>query len=257
MADLIALLTRLASFPDAEMGAAWDWPGHPEGRGLEIRYIHWQCFQLEAAASSRAPVPAGDAATVMDLAQSAWGDLRGRLAGLDDALLDAPPAAAEDWTLRQLLSHVLVTERRYLRQVRHAVSRADSDPLYLEQPPGLEPGEDAGSVADWIARLEAERATSDAYCRGLDAAALARPTQWVAYDVDVRFRLERFSAHLAEHAIHLDRLLTALGAPAGEARQAARRISALRGLHERRTPPSALAALDADQAALVSSPQRS
>ena len=35
----------------------------------------------------------------------------------------------------------------------------------------------------------------------LPIAAMARPTQWGQYDVDVRFRLHRIAAHLNEHTV--------------------------------------------------------
>ncbi len=250
MTDLYRLLARLAALDDSGMAEPWTWPGRAGGE-LGRRYAHWHCFQLEASAVAAAPTAESTAGRLLDLAQSAWGDLRGLVAGLDDRLLDAEAAVDGDWTVRAALAHVLVVERRYARQTAYAAARSDADPAYLQLTFALPPEDEAGGFADWVARIEAERAATDRVLRGLPESALDRPTRWADYDVDVRFRLERFAAHLVEHTIHIERLLRGLDAPPGEARQIVRRLAALRGLHERRTPLAELADLDAQQAALA------
>jgi uncharacterized damage-inducible protein DinB len=245
------LLSRLARFSDSEMERSWDWPGHP-AQPMEIRNIHWRCFELEQGALLAAPAPASEAAGAVDLAQAAWGDLRGLMSGLEDSVLDADPGGGS-WTLRTVLAHIAIVEARYATQVDHAAHRPEDAPVYLNLTFELSPEEQAGGVATWIDRLEAARAASDAVLLRLGPAELERPSRWAAHDVDVRFRLHRFSAHLAEHTIHAEKVLRALGQPPSEARQIVRRISYLRGLHERRTPPDRLAALDAEEADLAAS----
>jgi hypothetical protein len=58
---------------------------------------------------------------------------------------------------------------------------------------------------------------------------MTRPTVWVQYDIDVRFRLHRFAAHLAEHAIQCEKTLAALGWHPAEGRRIGRQLAALVG----------------------------
>ena len=152
-----------------------------------------------------------------------------------------------------MLAHTLVTERRYRIQCAHAARRGDEEPLRAPVPEGLAAGEDQGGAERWIERVDAERALTDAELGSLEPPALLRPTIWAGHPVDLRFRLHRFAAHTAEHAIQAEKVLRALGQPPAEARQVVRRLSALRGAHERRTPADALARLDAEHLALVAS----
>jgi hypothetical protein len=113
--------------------------------------------------------------------------------------------------------------------------------------------ENGSGVRDWIDILEAERVRTDAFCSGLDGPALSRPTVWAQYEVDVRFRLHRFAGHLAEHTIQAEKALRAIDRAPAEARQIARRLSRLRGRHERRTPAADRETLDSAHSALASS----
>jgi hypothetical protein len=58
---------------------------------------------------------------------------------------------------------------------------------------------------------------------------MTRPTSWVGYDVDVRFRLHRFAAHLIEHTIQCEKTLGALGSRPTEGRHILRRLCSLLG----------------------------
>jgi uncharacterized damage-inducible protein DinB len=246
------LLGRLARMTDEKMEEPWTWPGHDDGDRLLVRDAHCRCLELEQVAVVAAPPPATEAAAAMDLAQASWGDLRGLLAGLDDGLLDAEPGEG-DWPLRAILVHILAVEVRYSRQIAYAASRSDDDPVYLRQQYEIPPDQQMGGVDAWIERLEAARTASHDALAGLGPAALERPTVWATHTVDVRFRLHRYAGHLVEHTIHAEKVLRALGQPPSEARQIVRRISAMRGAHERRTPPDRLAALNAQEADLAAS----
>ena len=250
MSAFAQLLARLAAYSDAEMAEPWQWPGHPGGP-LQVRDCHWRIVESEQAWLAVAPPPDREAAAIMDLAQAELGDLRGLVAGLTEDTLDLK--AGEDWCLREVLSHVLLTERRYAWQVRYAINRDSTQPTSAPPPVTVSSGEEGSALRDWIDILEAERAASDAFCAGLDGPALSRPTVWVQHDVDVRFRLHRFAAHLAEHTIQAEKVLKAIDRPPSEARQVARRLSRLRGCHERRSGMADLEMLDAAHAALASS----
>lgn len=58
---------------------------------------------------------------------------------------------------------------------------------------------------------------------------MSRPTQWVKYDVDVRFRLNRSASHIVEHTVQCEKTLEALGLAPTEGRRIVRRVTAAMG----------------------------
>jgi uncharacterized damage-inducible protein DinB len=212
------------------------------GEQLQVRDALYRALEAEYAALARAPSPPGEAARILGLAQQAFGDLCGLLAGLTDDVLDASPGPGE-WSLRQVLAHVLLVERRYAAQVEYAARRADTEPVYRELRLQLSDADREGGMTSWIDRLAAARGESDRACSVPDAA-LDRPTRWSGYDVDVSFRLHRFAAHLVEHTVQCEKVLEAVAPPPGEAGRIVRRIWVARSSHERLSTPEELRALD-------------
>jgi uncharacterized damage-inducible protein DinB len=231
----------IAAIPDSVCGVRWEWPGHP-GPELDVRNGLYMSLLDEQAAAATAPAPKSEAAATVVTAQRAFGDLRGLLAGLPDDALDAVPLEGE-WSLRDVLTHLLEVERNYLKQTLYASKRSDDEPIVTDRPPPPTDGEIAGGVAEWFERLAAARAGSRALM-ALDASALTRPTQWVKHDVDVRFRLHRFAAHLGEHTIQSEKTLAWLHLEPGEAARIARLISRERGTHELLSDAATLGRLD-------------
>jgi hypothetical protein len=187
-----------------------------------------------------------ESARILALAQSAFGDLRGLIAGLDDALLDRAPADGE-WSLREILAHAIGVERSYRANIEYSIARTAAEPVLMpvERRPTPDPADTAGGFGDIVARFAARRAETDVALGATDEAALARPTMWSGIEVDVRFRLHRLASHIAEHTYQCEKAIRALDAYGGDARAICRRIGAMRGLHERRTDDARLLALDA------------
>ncbi len=59
--------------------------------------------------------------------QEGYGELLASLVGLRDADLDVSPGPGE-WTVRQVLAHVLQSERSYLATIRRALGDEESPP---------------------------------------------------------------------------------------------------------------------------------
>jgi len=241
LSGFFATLRGMAAIPDDACGLPWDWPGH-SGQQLDVRNALYMSLLDEQAATIAAGPPASEAAMTVALAQRAFGDLRGLLASVDDDALDVVPLEGE-WALREVLTHVLEVERSYVKQTVYASKRGDDDPIVTDRPPAPTDVELAGGVADWIERLAAARESSRPLM-DLDAELLTRPTRWVNHDVDVRFRLHRFAAHLAEHTIQCQKTLAWMHREPGEAARIARLISRERGAHELISGASALESLD-------------
>jgi uncharacterized damage-inducible protein DinB len=218
---------------------------------LEVRNALYQSLleEQEAAVSVRGE---SEAARILCLAQRAFGSLRGLLVGLDDDALDRAPGDGQ-WTLREVLAHVLNVERSYHNQTVYASRRREHEPVYTQQrPPAAAGDEVAGGVHQWIERLAAARSSSFEL-RSLPDSALTRPTRWAGHDVDIRFRLHRFAVHIAEHINQCEKVLRALHIVPREGWLVARQVSAVRGSHEHLSGRDALARLDRRHAERLSS----
>lgn len=244
-------LARLASLSDDDLRRRASW----RGRGIDARYalLHRALEEeQQAAVRARMRYQGTEAQRILGLAQLAYGELRGVLAGVSEELLDRAPREGE-WSGRETLVHTIAVERSYRANTAHALVRSPSGPLTLpaERRPKPDPADTAGDGTEIALRLGARRAETDADLGRITAEQMTLPTQWGEIDVDVRFRLHRFASHLVEHTVQCETALEAAGLRAGDARRVARRISVARAMHERITPPDDLARLDAEHAAAI------
>jgi hypothetical protein len=240
-AEFDQVLRTVAALPDERMGEAWTWrEGAP---AMDVRYALYRSLEEEQVAASMAAART-EAARILAIGQRAFGDLRGLLAGLDAPLVDAAPGPG-DWTLRETLSHLLLVELSYDASTGWARRRSEADPVKL--PEHLRPAAPAaaGPLDDLLERLAQAREQTDRNHSDTQPDEMDRPSVWVHFQVDVRFRLHRFGAHLAEHTIQCEKTLAQLdGFRDSEARMIVRRISAMRGSHEHLSEQSVLDRLD-------------
>jgi hypothetical protein len=227
MADFDAALEGFAVLDEMALGRPWSFRDKP----TDVRYALYRT--VEDAQERLVGVAARshlESRRILALAQRAFGDLRGLLVGLSDDLLDRASRDGE-WTVRATLRHVLFVERRYAIQTRYAVERADGDPMRIpnDRLPAPAQIDATGGIRQILARIAAARAETNQWLGDLPAAAMTRPTQWVEYDIDVRFRLHRFAAHLIEHTLQCEKTLAALGWRPTEGRLIVRRLTGLLG----------------------------
>ena len=145
-------------------------------------------------------------------------------------LLDQAPRDGE-WPIRETLRHMLAIERRYALQTLYAIERADADPVRIpdDRLPTAAQLDATGGIGEVLARVGDARAETNRRLGDVAPAAMTRPTVWAHYDVDVRFRLHRFAAHVIEHTIQCEKTLVALGWRPTEGRRIARQLAALVG----------------------------
>lgn len=227
MTDFDAALSGFAALDDAALARPWTW----RGKAMDVRFALYRSLEEAQEALVRVsggPLP--ESRRIMALAQRRFGDLRGLLAGLPADLLDRVPRAGE-WPLRETLRHMLLVERRYAVQTRYAVDRKDSDPVRIpeDRQPTVTLADGEGEIAAILARLGAARADTNRWLGDISGATMTRPTIWAGHEVDVRFRLHRFAAHLVEHTIQCEKTLVALGWRAPEGRRIVRRVAAAIG----------------------------
>jgi hypothetical protein len=227
MDDVDTALLGFAELDEDVLGRPWGW----QGGTLDARFALYRTLEETNEACLLAGAdPLPESRRILALAQRAFGDLRGLLMGLPTELLDREPRPGE-WALREVLRHMLSVERRYTTQTRYAVERDDADPVRIpdDRLPTTGPEDVHGDVLTVMARLGQARRETDRRLGDLMPAALARPTVWVKVDVDVRFRLHRYAAHIVEHTVQCEKTLSALGCRLTEGRRIVRHVAAALG----------------------------
>jgi DinB superfamily len=225
-----AALVGFAGLDEGALARPWSFRDKP----MSVRYALYRTLEdAQEALVEVATRPHAESRRILALAQQAFGDLRGLVLGLADDLLERAPRERE-WSVGDVLRHVLSVEQRYAIQTRWAVERADDDPIRIpaDRLPSTEPAPIAVGVAELLAELASARAETNRTLGNVAAAAMTRPTQWVQYDIDVRFRLHRFGAHIVEHTVQCEKTLAALGGPVTEGRRIVRRLTAILGAIE-------------------------
>ena len=226
-ADFDAALERFAALDEEDLAQPWVFRDKP----MDARYALYRTIEESQEALVRAAARSHpESRRILSLAQRAFGDLRGLLIGLPADLLDKAPRAGE-WSIREILRHVVVTEERYAVGTCYAVERADADPMRVADTKLPIPAQVdvAGGIDAILARLAEARAETGRRLGDLPAAAMARPTQWIQYEVDVRFRLHRFASHLVEHTVQCEKTLAALDRRMTEGCRIVRRLTGLLG----------------------------
>jgi DinB superfamily len=207
--------------------------------------------ELEAALAG-APARAPGAIRSAPATIARWA-LQGRLAAIDDDLLDRVPREGE-WTLRGTLDHMIggqlgygVFSRWWLTQplgpTRPArIDEATDAALEREMPPDGVSAED--SVAEIRAKLDAGLDEWGLRVAALDEAALAASALWAGVPVDIDFRLGRWASHIREHTLQIDKTLDWLGDQPSEPQRIVRDLYATWGRLEARIFPVAPAGMD-------------
>jgi len=126
---------------------------------------------------------------------------------------------------------MVAVEQRYALQTKYAIERTDADPMRIpdNRLPSLTPATVGGGIEVLLARLADARAETDRWLGDVAPAGMTRPTIWGGYEIDVRFRLHRFAAHVVEHTIQCEKTLLMLGWHPAEGRRIARCVAAAIG----------------------------
>lgn len=156
-----------------------------------------------------------EAQRILATAAEVRGQLLAPLVGLTDEGLDRIPAPGE-WSVRQVLGHVLNVEHRYSLQTAYAAERtysAEDLPMRIpddRMPPAAPDSGPVGGLQDILGQLQATRERMLASLVGLRSEDLAAPAIWGRWSIDVRFRLHRFAAHDREHLAQIQKTLNAI-----------------------------------------------
>jgi len=197
---------------------AWDVDG---GHDADVRYGLFRSIEaVEAATAEIAAILAATGARRSNAALRAapataarW-DVHGRLAALDEGSLDTVARDGE-WTLRETLGHIVGGQRGYVaytawhwsRNNREKPTEAELEEVQRDSALPDESEEAAGTIDEIRARLDDALDRGGAHFAGFSDDDLARPARWSGIPVTVGFRIGRWSSHLMEHAIQLDKTL--------------------------------------------------
>ena len=257
-ADVVAAAVELLTIPELALTKSWTWKG---GSEEEVRYGAYRAAEAleEAEVEARDMVAspeadAGRAARIIGPATAARWDLHGQLLPLDDSLLDADPGGGE-WSIRLVLGHVIASQRAYgwgsAWWLRHP--HAPDDPAlpgsvpeaFWEAMPDEATTEAAGGVSDLRARLDATLDLSAERLAGTPDDRLELGARWSGFPVTVGFRLARWSSHIREHGIQIEKTFALLGHAPTEPARLVRNLLAAYG----RAESIAFGRLGVDQAA--------
>lgn len=248
-----AAALELLAIPDRALERGWAWRDDE----ADVRYGLFRTIEAtEAAAAELGRVlraagrsPTAGAARIAPATIARW-DLHGVLAGLTDADLDRH--AGGEWTIRETLAHVIGGQRAYGWFTAWWAARPPDEPTpdrvsdAVAAAAGLpeEEEEGTGTLAEIRDRLDAVLDASAGRLGQLDDGALARPARWAGIPVDVGFRLGRWSSHLVEHTIQIEKTLADLGRRPREVERLVRHLHATWGRLEALVFPGESFSLD-------------
>ena len=129
-AALDAAGRELLAVPDESLERDWQWQAH----GADVRYglfraieaVETATAECEAVLEATAAKRSRAALRIASATVARW-DLHGRLAALDDAVLDRVAKAGE-WTVRETLAHIVGGQRGYASYTAWHWTRNSTEP---------------------------------------------------------------------------------------------------------------------------------
>jgi DinB superfamily len=243
--DVLAAARDLLAIPEAGLTRPWGWIG---GGEEEVRYGAYRAAEaLELAeidaraATSTADVAERQAARIVAPATAARWDLHGILLPLDDAILDADPGGGE-WSMRLALGHTISGQRAYawgsawwLEQALDVTApdlpAGVPDELWAALPDEATT-EAVGSVEDLRARLDGILDLAIERLAGLPDDRLDLAARWSGFPVTIGFRFGRWSSHIREHTIQVEKTFAMIGHVPDEPARLVRNLLAAYGRAE-------------------------
>jgi hypothetical protein len=222
---LAALIDELVAIPDDALERGWRWlPSDLDE--LDVRYGLYRIHeQLESAIAAIATghsdggasnAGAGPAIPALQAATVARWELHGALAGLSAADWDTDPGGGE-WTVRQTLGHIIVSQRSYGWFNAWFLSKGFAEGEAIRPPAGALPeepteeDESRGTATAVRARLDDVVDANIAAFAALDGAALRVDARWAGLHIPIAFRLGRYGSHIREHTVQVDKTLALIG----------------------------------------------
>jgi uncharacterized damage-inducible protein DinB len=226
--------------PDAELDRDWAW-GAYDSEG-----VRFACFRTyeelrelavkTAVERSALRLATSTAQRILAQYHLAYRDLQAALLGVGTDAVDQAPAEGE-WSLRQVVAHILRAELGFFVVVKYALERhraGDGRPAGIpDEAWDAIIGDDEAAVR---AMLDGPMSGIRAYHEALHERVLgdfAKISEeelvfpsiyWEGYAMSLRFRLHRFDSHMRQHTVQVDKTLEGIGRAPTEARRLLRLI---------------------------------
>jgi hypothetical protein len=244
-ADVAAAARGLLAIPEAALTRPWAWIG---GSEEEVRYGAYRAAEAMELAEieARTAASGGDAAErkatrLIGPTTAARWDLHGLLLPLDDTLLDADPGGGE-WSIRLTMGHIIGGQRGYGWGSAWWLTQgyAAGDPAM----PGRAPGdlwdglpdeatsEAAGSVTELLSRFDEVTDITVERLAGITDEQADFGATWAGFRVTLAFRFGRWSSHIREHAIQIEKTFDMIGHVPDERARLVRNLLAAYGRAE-------------------------
>lgn len=227
--------------PDAMLERTWAWGAYDsEGVRFALFRTYEQLRELAVKVTAERIArwqPISPAQHILAQYHAAYRDLQASLLGPPDGIQEQAPSEGE-WTLRQVLAHIVGAEIGFYVATRYALDRHRSgaiQPANIPESAWNDLVPDASSVDEILdGPWEGIRAYHEALHQrilnefaGISADELAVPSlYWEGYELPLRFRLHRFDSHLRQHTIQVDKTLASLRPAPSEARRILRLVYA-------------------------------
>jgi hypothetical protein len=230
-------LASLAAMTDEQVTYQWMWGSHE----TDIRYGFYRVWEvLESAVSEATRAMAGGRSTeaidaVAATTTARWA-LHGVLATLDDADLDKDPGNGE-WTVRRTMQHTNNSQRGYAWGSAYwlSVRHQPRQPGPQRAPKGAlagfpeEEDEALGDLASVRRELDDSVDSTSSRYATLTPEDMQVMAGWAGAPVTIGFRQWRWSSHIVEHTIQVEKTLDMLGRRRSEVDWLVRSVAAAYG----------------------------
>jgi hypothetical protein len=239
---LTATVEKFASatytFTGPDLDRPWDWQEYQEG----VRFAFFRTYEQLCALAAR--LEAGRAASahpftaaqrILGQYHSAYRDLQAVLLGVTDFLAAQAPKGG-DWPVRQALAHVVQSERGFFTASSLGLEHhraGNPEPIEINESvwnsfwadsPFGELSE-RGNLSDLLAYYAGLHPRILKTFTGVSSDELRLPIKyWESTSLPLEFRLHRFSSHLRQHTIQIEKTLSRLRRNPNEARRLLRMI---------------------------------
>jgi hypothetical protein len=223
------LTTRLA---DVNLERAWVWGEYDEGvRFAFFRTYEGLCTLAARLAAERSSVqPLTIAQRLLGQYHTAYRELQAVLLGVCDTQAAQPPAENE-WPLRTTLLHMVEAERAFFAitnysiareraQDGHAMEMSDEDWEAFWAGDPFQQLKDNGAFSDILVYYDQLHQRVLDHLTGVAEHELEAPVVfWESQPMPVQFRLVRFTSHLRQHTIQMEKALTTLNLGPNESKR--------------------------------------
>jgi hypothetical protein len=228
----------MLALSDADLDHDWAWRYHSEGVRFALLGTYHELRDL-AVEITAGRAGAGRPITIAQhtLAQyhAAYWDLLAVMLGVEDAILDTPPAEGE-WPPRRILEHVIGADALFFTLVHFArvqhrrgdsprnIKREDFEALITTEEEFDQHMAEEG-LAGILSFYDGLHQRIMSELASLSDEELNAPSlYWEGEPLSIRYRLHRFDAHLRQHTIQMVKTLAAVGPEWTEAKQLLRTV---------------------------------